>query len=101
MSNDVKFYLALKIHTTYGQVQIIMQRRKPWCVNREDSSVVFLSFSLDSPCCTYRVSVMFLHEPCREKTYVLVPIQTGCTATEDGKRLEILDLESRGIVLSM
>ena len=24
----------------------------------------------------------------------------GCTVTEDGKRLEILDLESRGIVLS-
>ena len=25
----------------------------------------------------------------------------GCTDTEDGKRLEILDLESRGIVLSV
>ena len=25
----------------------------------------------------------------------------GCTATEDGKRLEISDLESRGIVLSV
>ena len=25
----------------------------------------------------------------------------GCTATEDGERLEISDLESKGIVLSM
>ena len=25
----------------------------------------------------------------------------GCSFTEDGKRLEILDLKSRGIVLSM
>ena len=27
------------------------------------------------------------------------PTQTGCTAKEDGRRLEISDLESRGIVL--
>ena len=27
--------------------------------------------------------------------------QTSCTVTEDGYRLEILDLESRGIVLSV
>ena len=29
------------------------------------------------------------------------PKQMGCTATEDGQRLEVLDLGSRGIVLSM
>ena len=31
----------------------------------------------------------------------LVRHKPGCTATEDGKRLEISDLESRGIVLSL
>ena len=31
----------------------------------------------------------------------LVRHKPGCTATEDGQRLEISDLESRGIVLSM
>ena len=30
-----------------------------------------------------------------------VPHKPGCTATEDGYRLEITDLESKGIVLSM
>ena len=30
-----------------------------------------------------------------------VRYKPGCTATEDGERLEILDLESRGIVLSV
>ena len=30
-----------------------------------------------------------------------VPHKPGCTATEDGKRLEISDLGSRGIVLSV
>ena len=41
----------------------------------------------------------------REKTNNLGSDQVrhilGCTVTEDGKRLEILDLESRGIVLSV
>ena len=44
-------------------------------------------------------------EPCHEKTNVLVSDlvlqKPGCTATEDGQRLEISDLGSRGIVLSM
>ena len=44
-------------------------------------------------------------EPVREKTNNMVSDQVrhkpGCTVTEDGKRLEILDLESRGIVLSV
>ena len=44
-------------------------------------------------------------EPYHEKTNVLVSDRvlhkSGCTATEDGYRLEILYLESRGIVLSM
>ena len=31
----------------------------------------------------------------------MVPHKLGCTASEDGWRLEISDLESRGIVLSM
>ena len=43
-------------------------------------------------------------EPVREKTNNLgsdqVRHKPGCTVTEDGKRLEILDLESKGIVLS-
>ena len=44
-------------------------------------------------------------EPCHEKTNTLVSHMVrhkpGCTATEDGYRLEILNLESRGIALSM
>ena len=44
-------------------------------------------------------------EPRHEKTSILVfdlvQHKPGCTATEDGQRLEILDLESRGITLSM
>ena len=45
------------------------------------------------------------NEPRHEKTNILVSDlvlhKSGCTATEDGYRLEILDLESRVIVLSM
>ena len=45
------------------------------------------------------------YEPRHEKTDVLVSDlvrnKPGCTATEDGKRLEISDLESREIVLSV
>ena len=45
------------------------------------------------------------YEPPRGKTNNVVFEQVrhklGCTVTEDGQRLEILDLESRGIVLSM
>ena len=47
----------------------------------------------------------FTFEPEREKTnnlgYDPVRHKPGCTVTGDGKRLEILDLERRGIVLSM
>ena len=46
-----------------------------------------------------------MYEFVREKTNNLgsdqVGYNPGCTVTEDGKRLEILDLESRGIVLSV
>ena len=46
-----------------------------------------------------------IFEPPHEKTNVLVfdlvRHKPGCTATEDGQRLEISDLESRVIVLSM
>ena len=48
---------------------------------------------------------LFVHEPRHEKTNVLVSDlvrhKPGCTATEAGKRLEISDLQSRGIILSM
>ena len=43
-----------------------------------------------------------IYEPRPEKTNILVsdlvPHKPGCTATEDGLRLEISDLESRGAV---
>ena len=46
-----------------------------------------------------------VNEPHHEKTNIVVSDQVrhkpGCTATEDGKRLEISDLESRGIALSV
>ena len=45
------------------------------------------------------------NEPRHEKTNVLVSDlvrhKPDCTATEDGQRLEIPDLESRGFVLYM
>ena len=45
------------------------------------------------------------NEPHHEKTNVLVSDlvrhKIGCTATQDGKRLEISDLGSKGIVLSV
>ena len=48
---------------------------------------------------------MTINEPRHEKTSILVSDlvqhKLGCTFTEDGWRLEISDLESRGIVLSM
>ena len=48
---------------------------------------------------------MSVDEPLHEKTNNLGPNyvrhKPGCTVTEDGKRLEILELESRGIVLSV
>ena len=50
-------------------------------------------------------SGMKIFELCHEKTNVLVSDlvrhKPGCTATEDGWRLEISDLGSRGIVLSV
>ena len=44
-----------------------------------------------------------LYEPVVRKTVlgVLDQHEPGSTASEDGKRLEILDIESRGIVLFM
>ena len=43
-----------------------------------------------------------LIEPVREKTNNYgFRHKPGCTVTEDGSRLEILDLESTGIVLSV
>ena len=46
-----------------------------------------------------------IFEPPRGKTNNVVSEQVlhkpACTVTEDGWRLEILDLESRGIVLSV
>ena len=44
------------------------------------------------------------NEPRREKTNILVSDlvrhKPDCTSTEDGQRLEISDLESKGIILS-
>ena len=52
---------------------------------------------------TTLTSFSLIFEPVREKTNNLGSDQArykpGCTASEDGYRLEILDLESRGIVL--
>ena len=55
------------------------------------------------------ITCMWFHqaviEPVREKTNNLGSDEVGhkpsCTSTDDGYRLEILDSESRGIVLSL
>ena len=53
----------------------------------------------------YHIKVGKTYEPVRKKTKNLgsdqVRHEPGCTVTKDGQRLEILDLESRGIVLSV
>ena len=53
---------------------------------------------------TMQHTVIHTNEPQCEKTNILVSDlvrhKPGCTATEDGQRLEISDLESRGIILS-
>ena len=50
-------------------------------------------------------SSISLYEPRSEKTNILVsdqvPRKPGCAVTEEGYRLEISDLESRGIVVSV
>ena len=55
--------------------------------------------------CTNEEELELSYEPRHEKTNILVSDlvrhKPGCTATEDGQRLEISDLESRGIILSM
>ena len=49
--------------------------------------------------------MLLIFEHVHEKTNNLgsdqVRHKPGCTVTQDGQRLEILDLESRGIVLSV
>ena len=61
--------------------------------------------SLDTKLKSLVLSSSEQNEPLHGKTYVLVSNmlrhKPGCTVTEDGQRLEILDLERRGIVLSM
>ena len=53
----------------------------------------------------FTLNNVIIYEPRCEKTGLGVSDQVrhkpGCTATEYGERLEILDLESRGIALSM
>ena len=53
----------------------------------------------------HRISTGWSFEQPRGKTNNVVSEQVqhkpACTVTEDGYRLEILDLESRGIVISM
>ena len=53
----------------------------------------------------HNVQLMKGYEPRHEETSVLVfdlvRHKPGCTALEDGTRLEISDFESRGIVLYM
>ena len=64
-----------------------------------------LVFNDDSSLCIEKEHLNPEYEPCHEKTNILVSDlvrhRPGCTATEDGQRLEISDLESRGIVLPM
>ena len=59
-------------------------------------------------CCMQQIGRWYgtkVNEPHHEKTKVLVSDlvrhKPGCTATEDGWRLDISDLENGGIVLSM
>ena len=61
-------------------------------------SVVFL----ENICSRNHINDKTLNEPVREKTNNLgsdqVRHKPACTVTEDGQRLEILDLESRGTI---
>ena len=60
----------------------------------------------DAPISIFRnIYAQITFEPHHEKTNILVSDlvrqKPGCTAIEDGQRLGISDLRSRGIVLSM
>ena len=56
-------------------------------------------------CCLHVLMVWLIYELRHEKTNVLVSDlvrhKPGCTATEDGYRLEFSDLESKEIALSI
>ena len=66
---------------------------------------IFSVFFLSNHVINSEKSYMHIIEPPRGKTNNMVSEQIrhkpGCTSTEDGQRLESLDLESRGIVLSV
>ena len=70
--------------------------RQIWVDRQTVESVVFISAKNRN---------LIQKEPCCEKTNNVVSEQVrhkpSCTSREDGRRLEILDLESRGIVLSV
>ena len=96
------------------KVSCTHNRRKIRHVNDDNSLIILLIYygccSLDLPQhVLWRTDKIIFHlsknEPRHEKTNILVSDlvrhKTGCTGTEDGSRLKILDLESRGIVLSM
>ena len=55
----------------------------------------------ESPRPTSYVSYNLIYEPCLPGVSYQVRHKLGCTTTEDGKWLEILDLESKGIVLCL
>ena len=68
----------------------------------KEISMLLVGFDIFLP--YKKVQGLLSFEPRREKTNILVsdlvPHKPGCTVTEDGQRLEISDLESRGIILS-
>ena len=82
------------------------------CQGSSESSLAaylqWLILAQDTACClgkiqdiihSYYKSLVVRKPVCRVSDHV--PHKPGCTATEDGKRLEISDVGSRGIVLSV
>ena len=75
-------------------------KKPPWC-----SGVVSLIQGFSSLSDVLETKILLPYEPCHEKTNVLVSDlvqhKPGCTAKKDGLRLEISDLGSREIELSV
>ena len=93
--------------TNDGRIQVISGNLTIQALRKSDHGVYECEASNEvrKIVTTTELVIQSKYEPRHEKTNVmvsdLVRHKPGCTATEDGQRLEISDLESRGVVLSI
>ena len=89
----------------FGNPEDRFSHNEAQIITRHSKVVLLLWFSVLLVIDVSFTAVIIINELRREKTNILVSDlcrhKLGCTTTKDGWRLEISDLESRGIVLSM